>query len=122
MRKVIQFGALIGGTLALLLILTKTGALVFNTRQVLSIGIFSMFIYGTLLFGEFRLAFAFGGIAVLLATNLLSVPQFIESASLDVIVFLIGTFLVIGFLEENQFLEHVISRIVAAIGPRPQLL
>src|SRR5207248_3173834 len=35
-------------------------------------------------------------------------------------VFLIGTFLVIGYLEENQFFEHVVSAIVKAVGPRPQ--
>ena len=41
-----------------------------------------MFIYGTLLFGEFRLAFAFGGIAMLMASNLITVQKFTEAASL----------------------------------------
>jgi Na+/H+ antiporter NhaD/arsenite permease-like protein len=95
---------------------------VFNARQISSIGIFSMFIYGTLLFGEFRLAFAFGGIAMLMVGNLLSVERFTQAANLDVLIFLIGTFLVIGYLEENQFFEHVVSSIVALVGPRPQLL
>ena len=81
-----------------------------------------MFIYGTLLFGEFRLAFAFGGIALLMMFDLLSVERFTQSASLDVIIFLIGTFLVIGYLEESRFFEFIVEAIVRAVGPRPQTL
>src|SRR6266581_4242564 len=122
MAKALKFFGLLGGTILLLVLLRSTGALVFNGRQILSIGIFSMFIYGTLLFGDFRLAFAFGGIALLMMCNLLSVERFTQAASLDVLIFLIGTFLVIGYLEESLFFEHVVSGIVAAIGPRPQRL
>jgi Na+/H+ antiporter NhaD/arsenite permease-like protein len=122
MAKVWKFFGLLGATILVLLVLRGTGALVFNARQILSIGIFSMFIYGTLLYGEFRLAFAFGGIALLMCCNLITVERFTQAADLDVLVFLIGTFLVIGYLEENQFFEHVVSAIVGAIGPRPQTL
>jgi Na+/H+ antiporter NhaD/arsenite permease-like protein len=122
MAKAWKFFGLLGATVVLLLVLRGSGLLVFNARQILSIGIFSMFIYGTLLFGEFRLAFAFGGIALLMCCNLITVERFTQAADLDVLVFLIGTFLVIGYLEENQFFEHVVSAIVGAIGPRPQTL
>src|SRR6476659_6107635 len=122
MRNAIKFFGLLGGTILMLLVLRWTGLMVFSARQITSIGIFLMFIYGTLLFGEFRLAFAFGGIALLMVCNLLTVERFTQSASLDVLTFLIGTFLVIGFLEESQFFEHVVSGIVGAIGPRPQRL
>src|SRR5437762_2321254 len=121
MRKVLYFFALILGTLGAMYAVRYIGV-EFNPRQIASIGIFSMFIYGTLLFGEFRLAFAFGGIALLMACNLLTVERFTQAASLDVLTFLIGTFLVIGFLEESQFFEHVVSGIVRAVGPRPQRL
>ena len=122
MPKAVKFFGLLAGTILLLLLLRATALLVFNPRQILSIGIFSMFIFGTLLYGEFRLAFAFGGIALLMACGLLTVDRFTQAASLDVLVFLIGTFLVIGFLEESRFFEHVVSAIIGAIGPRPQLL
>src|SRR6266513_225599 len=122
MPKVLKFFSLLAATLALLLVLRGSNALAFNNRQILSIGIFSMFIYGTLLFGDFRLAFAFGGIALLMICNLLSVERFTQSASLDVLIFLIGTFLVIGYLEESRFFEHVVSGVVGTIGPRPQRL
>src|ERR1051325_11048700 len=113
-NNVVKFFVLLGGTILLLLGLRWTGLLVFDLRQIASIMIFSMFIYGTLLFGDFRLAFAFGGIALLMACGLLSVERFTQAASLDVLIFLIGTFLVIGFLEENQFFEYLISGIVRA--------
>jgi Na+/H+ antiporter NhaD/arsenite permease-like protein len=122
MAKVAKFFGLLGGTILLLFVLRWSNALTFNNRQILSIGIFSMFIYGTLLFGDFRLAFAFGGIALLMICNLLSVERFTQAASLDVLIFLIGTFLVIGYLEESRFFEHVVSGVVGAIGPRPQRL
>src|SRR5438105_6926571 len=122
MNKPAKFFALLAATILAMLLLRWSGLLIFEARQMLSITIFSMFIFGTLLFGEFRLAFAFGGIALLMGCNLLSVERFTQSASLDVLVFLIGTFLVIGFLEESQFFEHVISAIVAFIGPKPQRL
>ena len=122
MKNAIRFFALLGGTILMLLVLRWTGVLVFSARQITSIGIFLMFIYGTLLFGEFRLAFAFGGIALLMGCNLLTLERFTQSANLDVLIFLIGVFLVIGFLEESQFFEHVVSRIVSAVGPRPQRL
>src|SRR5678815_2300134 len=122
MKNAIRFFALLGGTILLLLAFRWTGLLVFSARQITSIGIFLMFIYGTLLFGEFRLAFAFGGIALLMACNLLTVERFTQAASVDVLTFLIGTFLVIGFLEESRFFEHVVSGIMKMIGPRPQRL
>src|SRR3954452_8125629 len=122
MRNTLYFFGIIYGIVLLLLVLRWTGLMVFSAKQITSIGIFLMFIYGTLLFGEFRLAFAFGGIALLMLCNLLSVERFTQAASLDVLIFLIGTFLVIGYLEESRFFEHVVSGVVGAIGPRPQRL
>ncbi|QOV88756.1 ArsB/NhaD family transporter [Humisphaera borealis] len=122
MKKVIQFGALLAGTVLVLLLCSKTGFLEFNAQQIQSVAIFSCFIYGTLLFGEFRLAFAFAGIALLLGLDLVTVQGFTEAANLKVIIFLIGMFLVIGYLEENQFFEHIVAWIVARVGPRPKSL
>lgn len=122
MPKVIKFFALLAATVLAIFLCRWTGALPFNFQQSLSLLVFSTFIYGTLLYGEFRLAFAFGGIAALMGMSLLSVERFTQAASLDVLVFLIGTFLVIGYLEENHFFGHVVERLVGVIGPRPQTL
>jgi Na+/H+ antiporter NhaD/arsenite permease-like protein len=121
MHKIIYFFCLLCATVASLF-LARFAGMVFNTPQILSISIFSMFIFGTLLFGEFRLAFALGGIALLLGLNLLTIDQFVLSANLKVIIFLVNMFMVIGFLEENRFFEHIVSRIVKTVGPRPNLL
>lgn len=123
MQKVFYFFGLLAATaLTLLLCRIPVIGMPFNVPQMASVVIFSGFIFGTLLFGEFRLAFAFGGIGLLLGMGLLDVPGFTESANLKVIIFLVGMFLVIGFLEENQFFEHIVSMIVARVGPKPKLL
>src|SRR3954470_5632608 len=122
MSSVMKFFLLVASTITLLVLLRWTDTLVFNAGQITSLLVFSTFIYGTLLFGEFRLAFAFGGIAVLFGLNLLTVERFTQAASLDVLTFLIGTFLVIGFLEESRFFEHVVGGILRSAGPRPQRL
>lgn len=123
MQKVIYFFGLIAATIGVLFAcdLPFIG-MHFDISQKLSVVIFSTFIYGTLLYGEFRLAFAFGGIAMLLALGLLDVPGFTEAANLKVIIFLVGMFLVIGYLEENQFFEHIVAMIVGKVGPRPKAL
>lgn len=121
MNRPLYFFGLIAATVGSLLAL-RLGGVYFDRAQVLSVTIFSTFIFGTLLFGEFRLAFAFGGIAALLGLNLLTVAQFTESANLKVIVFLIGMFLVIGYLEENRFFEQIVGWIVGRVGPRPKAL
>src|SRR5687768_13073055 len=121
MKKTGFFFALVLGTFLSLFALRGVNVN-FNTAQIASIVIFSTFIFGTLLFGEFRLAFAFGGIALLFGTGLLSVEQFTQSANLRVIIFLVGMFLVIGYLEEQQFFEHIVNSLIRVVGPRPEVL
>jgi len=84
--------------------------------QVLSVAVFSSFIVGTLLYWPFRLAFALAGIAVLLGTGLLDLQHLIEFASLDVILFLIGMMIVIGYLENKHFFEVVLDKALPYIG------
>lgn len=94
----------------------------FTGNQILATCVFLSVICGTLLYWQFRLAFAFGGIAVLLVANLIDVPHVIEFAGLDIILFLVGMMILIGFLEENHFFEYLIARIVDGIGQRAYLL
>ncbi|MCS7146234.1 MAG: SLC13 family permease [Nitrososphaerota archaeon] len=58
------------------------------------------------------MAFAFIGIFILLITGLLDVPHLVEFAGLDIIVFLIGMMVVVGFLEERHFFEYLLNRVV----------
>lgn len=88
----------------------------FTPRQVTAATIFTGFIAGTLLFWKFRLAFALGGVAVLLAAGVLDLPHLIEFAGLDVILFLVGMMVVIGFLERRRFFEVVTEAILRSVG------
>ena len=94
----------------------------FTAPQIISTLVFLLVICGTLFYWQFRLTFAFGGIAVLLATNLLDVPHVIEFAGLDIILFLVGMMTLIGFLEEKHFFEYLIARVVDRIGHHAYLL
>ena len=94
----------------------------FSTHQVLSLSIFFMVIFGTILFWQFRLSFALLGISLLLALGLLDIPHLIEFAGLDIILFLVGMMILVGYLEEKQFFESLVNALVRLVGPRPILL
>jgi len=85
-------------------------------RQTLSVAVFAAFILGTLLYWQFRLAFALVGVAILLAAGLINLETLIEFASLDIILFLVGMMIVIGFLEERRFFEVVVETIMRHAG------
>lgn len=89
----------------------------FEPLQALAVTIFVGFIAGTLLYWKFRLAFALGGVATLLAAGVLDLPHLIEFAGLDVILFLVGMMTVIGFLEERRFFEVVVETILRGLRP-----
>ena len=91
-------------------------------QQLLAVTIFSSFILGTLFYWQFRLAFALIGMMLLLATKVIDIPHLVEFANLDIILFLVGMMLVIGFLEERRFFEVVTERLLATIGRRPYAL
>ena len=93
-----------------------------STREVVAVTVFLGFIYSTLLFWRFRLAFALLGITILLALGLINIPTLIEFAGIDIILFLMGMMIIIGFLEERHFFEYIIDKIVEMVGPRGYML
>lgn len=104
------------GTMAFLLL---TG---FTSRQVVATLVFLSIICGTLFYWKFRLGFALAGLATLLGTGLLDLPHVIEFAGLDIILFLVGMMAIIGFLEECQFFEYFVAKVVDAVGEKPYVL
>ena len=90
--------------------------------QVASLTVFSSLILGTLLFWRFRLAFALVGIAALMTLGLINTGTLIEFAGLDIILFLIAMMIVIGYLEERHFFEHLLEIILAHVGNNPNKL
>ena len=90
-----------------------------NTAQIASVTIFASLIVGTLLFWRFRLAFALVGIAAMLGLGLLDTKTMIEFAGFDMILFLVGMMIVVGFLEEKKFFEHLLAKIMRGVGNNP---
>ena len=90
-----------------------------NTEQIASVTIFASLIVGTLLFWRFRLAFALVGIAAMLGLGLLDTDTMIEFAGFDMILFLVGMMIVVGFLEEKKFFEHLLGKIMKGVGNNP---
>jgi len=99
---------LVGGSITAVLGLTL--------EQTLSATIFMGIILGALFFWKFRLAFALIGMTALLACGLIDIPHIIEFAGLDIILFLIGMMILVGFLEERHFFELLVERIVSVVG------
>lgn len=81
----------------------------FEGRQVAAVGILALFISSTLLYWEFRFAFALMGVSILFTLGLLDAQNFILFAQLDVIIFLVGMMAVIGVLEERHFFDYILD-------------
>ena len=75
-----------------------------SSHQAATLAIFSFSIFGTLFFWSFRLGFAFLGASALLLTKSIDLEHFIEFASLEVILFLVGMMVLIGLLKRSGFL------------------
>ncbi|MDD5421982.1 MAG: SLC13 family permease [Candidatus Omnitrophota bacterium] len=87
-----------------------------SAKQLEAVAGFSSIFYGAIFFWRYRLAFAFLGLGVLLAAGLLDVPHVIEFAGIDIILFLIGMMVIVGFLEEKQFFEHLVDKMISLVG------
>ncbi len=75
--------------------------------------VFLGIILGTLFFWNFRLAIAFLGIAVLIFTKSLNIPDFVEAAALPVILFLVGMMIIVGALRDLGFFTWIVQMIVS---------
>ncbi len=73
-------------------------------------------VLGTVLFWDIRLSFALLGSFILIGSGLLGVEKFIEFSSLNIILFLAGMMMFVGYLEKNAFFEYLIARIMKYTG------
>lgn len=87
-----------------------------SVKQLIVVAAFSLILFGAIFFWRYRLAFAFSGVGILLATGLIDVPHVIEFAGIDIILFLIGMMIIVGFLEEREFFEHLVDKLILAVG------
>ncbi len=81
-----------------------------DEKQTIASTVLLSTVMGTLMFWEFRVAMAFIGLSVLLLTGTIDVGQAIEFMQLNVILFLIGTMVIIGLLRRSGFLRWVLVK------------
>ena len=79
---------------------TIGAAIGFDKRQVTTLTVFSVSILGALFFWQFRLSFAFFGSAMLILLRVITFEEFMAYSSLEVILFLTGMMVLVGFLKE----------------------
>ena len=91
-------------------------------RQIISVTVFTSFIAGSLFYWPFRNAFALAGVALLLGLRVLDVEHLIEFANLDIILFLVGMMIVVGYLEEKRFFDWLIGVLTKPFCSRPTAL
>lgn len=100
--------------LFLTVIVLITGILLdFNQKQIIAWTVFSMSVWATLLFWNFRVAIGFLGVVLLLLTGTLDLAHLIEFASLEVILFLVGMMILIAALEEVKFFDFLIVKFIS---------
>ncbi|MFO7534251.1 MAG: SLC13 family permease [Kiritimatiellia bacterium] len=84
-----------------------------STQQQLASGVFLSAILGTLLFWNLRLSIAFIGVSVLVMTHSMTITQYVESAEVPIILFLIGMMIILGCLEDLGFFTWVVQSIIS---------
>jgi len=95
---------------------TASSFLGLDARQLFAVAGFSSIFFGAIFFWHYRLGFAFVGVGLLLVAGLIDIPHIIEFAGLDVILFLISMMIIIGYLEEKQFFEHLVNKLIEVVG------
>lgn len=90
-----------------------------DLQQVISITVFASFIAGSLFFWSFRNAFALAGVALLLLLGVLDIEHLVEFANLDIVLFLAGMMIVVGYLEEKGFFDWILELLVRPFRDKP---
>lgn len=106
-----RFAILIGSSVGLYLLTVSTHVL--TNQQATACSVFLAIILGTLFFWGFRLAIAFLGLAVLILTKAINVAGFVQSSSLEVILFLVGMMVIVGALRDLGFFTWIVQLIVS---------
>ncbi len=83
-----------------------------NFNSVLAVSIFILIISATLFFWNFRLAIAFIGLSVLLGANVFSLQDMIQSANLEIILFLVGMMTLVGVLKDLGLFTWLIQLVI----------
>jgi Na+/H+ antiporter NhaD/arsenite permease-like protein len=92
------------------------------TDQIISVLVFVSTVAGTLLFWNFRLAFALGGVGALMAARILSLNLMIDYMSLDVVVFLVSMMIIVETTERTGIFRATGNYLVKISNNSPRKL
>ena len=84
-----------------------------NLTQAATLAVFALVISTTLFYWERRVAAAFLGVAVLIATHAMTLQSILKATELDIIFFLVGMMIIVGVLKDLGFLTWVIQTIIS---------
>jgi Na+/H+ antiporter NhaD/arsenite permease-like protein len=91
-------------------------------EQMIGVLVFATTVAGTLLFWRFRLAFAIGGVGVILLLGIVHLDLMIRSMNMEVVLFLVSMMIIIESLERSGFLRIMITAIVGRVRGQPKRL
>ena len=92
---------------------TRAMGIAQETTHTVSICTFISVICTTIFFWEHRVAAAFIGVALLVGTKTMTLPQVLERTDLGVIFFLVGMMIIVGALKDLGFLTWIIQAIIS---------
>jgi Na+/H+ antiporter NhaD/arsenite permease-like protein len=93
-----------------------------NMQQVTSIVALTIFIAGSFFYWSFRVAFALTGVSLLLFLHVTDLDHIVKYSSIDVVMFIIGMMIIVGFLEERGFFDWLTARVLSPYLDRPAIL
>ena len=91
-------------------------------EQMIGVLVFATTVAGTLLFWRFRLAFAIGGVGVILLLGIVHLDLMIRSMNMEVVLFLVSMMIMIESLERSGFLRVMITALVGRVRGQPKRL
>ena len=93
-----------------------------NATQVTSVVALTIFITGSFFYWSFRVAFALTGVSLLLFLHVTDLDHIIKYSNIDVVMFIIGMMIIVGFLEERGFFDWLTARVLSPYLDRPAIL
>ena len=91
-------------------------------EQMIGILVFATTVAGTLLFWRFRLAFAIGGVGVILLLGIVHLDLMVHSMKMEVVFFLVSMMVIIESLERSGFLRVMVAALVGRVHGQPKRL
>ena len=91
-----------------------------DNRSIVAITIIAFVISTTLFMWKRRLAAGVFGLAIAFVLNILPFELFLEFMHMDIILFLLGMMVVVGYLEETNYFEYLISKLIPYLHGYPR--